>query len=152
MRNYNILFFFGVLFLYACGDNIKIPNDVIPKKQMVGLITQVHLIDGTMYNYPQNADTLYKKGMGRYLQLFKTYHTDTAQFKRSMVFYTTHSVMFNDMYDQVMVNLNARLDSLNNVRKQLAKADSIKNLVKFRKKQDSIKKAEADKAKGLKNQ
>ena len=149
MRNYITLFFFGLLFIMACESSKPIPPDVIPKKQMIGLLTQIHIIDGTMYNYPQNPDTLYKKGISRYLELFKAYHTDTTQFKRSMKFYTSQNVLFDEMYDQVMVNMNAKVDSLNNIRKEHAKADSIKNLIRFKKTQDSIKQVEAHKAKEL---
>ncbi len=145
MRNYIILFFFGTLFLVACSSSTAVPANLIPKKQMIALMTQVHLADGTMYNYPQNPDTLYRHGMGKYLQLFKAFHTDTLQFKNSMIYYTAHADVMSDMYDQVIINLNNKSDSLNKVRRLHARADSIKNVIKFKRSQDSTKKVNAAK-------
>jgi len=66
MRKYNSLFFSVLIFLVACGGD-KIPKEIIGGDKMVQLLTEVHIIDGSMYNVMQVPDSLYKYGSGKYL-------------------------------------------------------------------------------------
>lgn len=125
MRIYNNLFFLGLLFIAACSSN-KVPDGIIPQKEMTTLLTEVHIIDGSLYTVSQAPDTLYKHGMARYLELFKKYGTDTLQFKKSMEYYTTQPDKMEAMYTQILEGLTSKTDSLNKVRTKIdaAKADS----------------------------
>jgi hypothetical protein len=110
MRKYIILFFSVSLFLYACKGSA--PDGIISQDEMVGLLTQVHITDATLLNMSQEQDTLYKYGTERYLVLFKKFHTDTAQFRRSYKYYTTQPDKLTAIYDQVLKNLQAKSDSI----------------------------------------
>jgi hypothetical protein len=111
MRKYIILFFSVLLFLSACKQGT--PDGIIDKDRMIALLTEVHIVDGTLITIPQTPDTLYKYGKGRYLAVFAKYHTDSAQFKKSFTYYAgTKPVEFSDMYDQVLKNLQAKTDSV----------------------------------------
>lgn len=133
MRIYNNLFFLGLLFIAACSSH-KVPDGIIPQNKMTGLLTEVHLIDGSLYNVAQAPDTLYKHGMGRYLQVFKKYGTDSLQFRKSMQYYTADPEKMEEMYTQILETLTAKTDSLNKVR---IKVDSVKadSLQKAKKKE-----------------
>ena len=113
MHKYIALFFSVSLLLSACkAGNPKV--EVIKHNKMVNLLTELHLLDGSMYNtLSVNPDTLYKYGTARYLLLFKKYHVDTVQFRRSLKYYTTQPVEFEVMYDQVLANLQTKTDSVN---------------------------------------
>ena len=112
MRIYINLFFLALLFLGACSGKEKTPAGIIKKDQMVGLLTDIHIVNGTLYMVPQMPDSLYKYGMGRYLIVFKKHHTDTTQFKKSIMYYASKPDELETMYQQVMNNLQAKGDSL----------------------------------------
>ena len=113
MRKYITLFFSVSLLLSACtADKSKV--DIIKHDQMVSLLTDMHIIDGSLYNaISQSPDTLYKYGTARYLFLFKKYHVDSVQFRRSLKYYTNQPVEFQAMYDKILVNLQSKTDSIN---------------------------------------
>ena len=114
MRKYITLFFSVTFFLYACkGD--KTPAGIIKHNQMVSLLTDVHIIDGSLYSVQQTPDTLYKYGYDKYHALFKRYGVDTAQFRRSMKYYASQPTEMGAMYDEILANLKVKIDSVNKI-------------------------------------
>jgi hypothetical protein len=65
-----------------------------------------------LLNMSQEQDTLYKYGTYRYLVLFKKFHTDSAQFRRSYKYYANQPEKLVAIYDQVLKNLQAKSDSI----------------------------------------
>jgi uncharacterized protein DUF4296 len=114
MQKYIILFFSVSLFLFSCNSD-KNSGNIIKRDKMTSLLTEIHIIDGSMYSLDPSPDTLYKYGTGRYLALFKRYHTDSVQFKASLKYYTSQTQELQAMYDQVMKNLQKKTDSLNKI-------------------------------------
>jgi hypothetical protein len=117
MHKYIILFFSVSFLLSACNGN-KTPGAIIKHDQMISLLTEVHIIDGGIYTITQNPDSLYKYGTGRYMALFKKHHTDTAQFSKSLKYYTTQPLELQAMYEQVIKNLAKKADSLNKIQQK----------------------------------
>ncbi|HEY9534987.1 MAG TPA: DUF4296 domain-containing protein [Mucilaginibacter sp.] len=111
MRKHIILFFSALLFLFACNDD-KDTKGVLGRDDMVNLLVDVHLVDGSLTNQP-NGDSLYLNGTGRYFYVFKQHHTDSAQFKKSVAYYVKHPDVMITMYDDVARILQAKLDSIN---------------------------------------
>jgi hypothetical protein len=103
---------------------------------MAPLLTEIHMVDGSMYNLMQTPDTLYKYGTAKYLAVFKKYHTDSVQFRKSFKYYTAHPDLLQNIYEQVSKNIKQKTDSLNKVNaQQIAKdtkrrTDSISKLPK----------------------
>jgi hypothetical protein len=112
MHKYITLFFLAAIFLCACGGG-KTQSDIIGKQEMTSLITDLIIVDGTMYNTSPAPDSLYKYGTGRYLALFKRYHTDSVQFDRSFKYYMTQPAALQAMCDQAAQNIKDKTDSLN---------------------------------------
>ncbi|QQL51272.1 DUF4296 domain-containing protein [Mucilaginibacter ginkgonis] len=133
----------------AC-KNRSTPEGIIPRDRMVDLLVQVHIVDGYMISKSQQPDTLYKYGMAKYMHLFQNFHTDTAQFKRSTVYYANQPELFDQMYDEVTKQLAAKVDSLSKVRAQIAKQDSAKNAQRTKHLADSAAKAQQSKVPLLK--
>jgi hypothetical protein len=79
---------------------------------MTELLTEVHIVDGSMYNVIQLPDSLYKYGYNKYNALFKKYNTDSVGFKRSMKYYSSHPELLQKIYDQVTINLKTKSDSV----------------------------------------
>ena len=113
MRKYNLLFFSALLFLFTCKWN-STPAGILKPDEMVNVLTAVHLVDGnviTSVDAP-NPDSLYKYGRGKYLAMFKRFHTDSIQFRKSLKYYTEHTEQMEVMYAQVVKNLQEKKDSL----------------------------------------
>jgi hypothetical protein len=104
---------------------------------MADLLVQIHLIDGSLYNGTQVPDSLYHYGMGKYLDAFRKFNTDSAQFRKSMEYYSSEPDKLTAIYDKVDKRIKALSDSLSaeqaKERTRLLKKDSLKT--------DSIKKA-----------
>ncbi len=109
MRKYIILFFSGSLLLFACH---KSAHGVIKPDVMINLLTDIHLADGEMMDIPQIPDSMYKYGMGKYMQVFKKYQVDTADFRTSYKYYTMHPDDMVSIYDAVLKKLTVKSDSV----------------------------------------
>jgi hypothetical protein len=113
MRKHNILFFLALLFLVACIDSRS--DGIIEQDEMVNLLVDVHIVDGSMYNIDSpHADSLYKYGIDRYVKVFKKHKTDSTQFDKSLKYYSLHPEQLEEMYTVVSQKLKAKLDSINN--------------------------------------
>jgi hypothetical protein len=110
MRKYIFLFFSVLPFLLACNGGT--PDGIIKQDKMVALLTQVHLTDGTLLSIQQDPDTLYKYGTARFIALFKKYGTDSGQFRRSFIYYSSQPDKLLEIYDKVAKNLQAKTDSI----------------------------------------
>ena len=117
MRKY-ITLFFSVTFLLAACKGVKAPGEIINHNRMICLLTEVHIIDAGLVSVTPSPDSLYKYGAERFLTLFKKYHTDSVQFKKSLKYYTTQPVELQAIYDQVLVNLKQKTDSLNKLQQK----------------------------------
>jgi hypothetical protein len=122
MLKYIIFFFSASILLFSCSGS-SVPEGVIDRTRMTNLLTQVHLIDGGLYNVAQNPDSLYKYGTGRYLALFKNFNTNPQQFKNSLKYYSSQPEDLLAMYDQVLLNLKQKSDSL--LKLQLKKPNAL---------------------------
>ena len=121
MQKYKSLFFSLLLFVYACGSD-KAPKDILNSNTMVGLLTEIHIADGSMFNTVQVPDSLYKYGTGRYLAVFKNFHTDSVQFRKSIKYYSNRPEELQKIYEQVKAIIMQKTDSLNKINQaQIAK-------------------------------
>ena len=112
MHKYNKLFFSVLIFLAACSGN-KIPNGIIAQDKMTNLLTDIHIVDGSMYSVMQFPDSLYKYGTDKYHMVFRKYHTDSVQFKKSFQYYAAHPDKMEAIYEQITINIKQKSDSLN---------------------------------------
>lgn len=143
MRFYLILFFcFSVFFIGCTEDKRKIPAGIIPEHDMAELITDIHIVDGSLYNIPQVPDSMAKHGLGLYLAVFKVHNTDSAEFKKSLKFYSTRPDILSEIYAGVNNRLDKKLDSLKKIKPKINQ-DSVKKAV-LKHKADSLQKAKAN--------
>lgn len=129
MHKYLILFFSVTLFWCGCKSD-SVPNKFIQPNVMARLLVQIHVVDGSLYNNTQVPDSLYKYGMGKYLAVFKKFGTDSAQFRKSMDYYSEEPDKLMAIYDKVDLQIKALSDSVNRIQTQknaaVRKADSLK--------------------------
>lgn len=110
----HIIFFFGATLILASCKAGKSDQSIIGREQMVSLLTDLHMVDGGMYNLVSvSPDTLYKYGTARYAALFKKHHVDSSAFRRSLKYYTGKPLELQAMYDEIIKHLADKTDSVN---------------------------------------
>lgn len=114
MQKYISLFFSVLLFLTACQSE-KQPKGVLNEQDMVSLLLDIHLTDGSVYQVPQVPDSLYKYSSQKYVALFKRHHTTDAVYKTSLKYYTKQPERIQAMYSKLETIIKAKVDSLNKV-------------------------------------
>ena len=111
MRKHIFLFFWALIFLYACNNT---PKGILDPHDMTQLMVDVHIADGSLSTIDMpTGDSLYKYGFNRFIMVFKKHHTDSVQFKNSLKYYTLHSDKLELVYADVIKIMQAKLDSVN---------------------------------------
>lgn len=94
------------LFFGACTSNtiIKKPENLIPKEQMVDLLTDIFLANGG-----DNIKNINLQRNANYFPfVFDKYQIDTTRFKESNYYYTSRI----DDYDEILEKVDTRLKAL----------------------------------------
>ncbi len=117
------------VFFSACTSNtiIKKPENLIPKEQMVDLLTDIFIANGgdNIKNINLQRSTNY------FPFVFEKYKIDSTRFRESNYYYTSRI----DDYDEILEKVDKRLKALKEqYDKEIKLADSIKRVRK-----DSIK-------------
>ncbi len=121
--------------LLNCTSNtiLKKPDNLIPKDQMVDLLTDLFIAMNAQTT--KNIDL--KRNVNYFPLVFEKYKIDSTQFKESNYYYTSKV----DDYDDILNDVQVRLETLNEVYKKEKKLkDSIETVTK--KIEDSIKRVE----------
>ncbi len=113
MRAHLILFFLALFLLVSCQGN-KTAGNVIAKEKMVQILSDIHIVDGTLLTYGPK-DSLYKYGTSRFGVLFKKYGVDSALFNKSLKYYTAAPDEMIDIYNRIDALLKAKSDSIGKV-------------------------------------
>ncbi len=116
-----VYIFFISTVVFSCTSNtiIKKPDDLIPKDQMVDLLTDLLLANGgkNIKNINLERDVNY------FPVVFEKYKIDTTQFKKSNFYYTSRI----DDYDEILKKVENRLKELKKIYdKERAVLDSIR--------------------------
>ena len=124
MRNKVLLLIFTML-LGACTSNTiyKKPDDLIPKNQMVDLLTDMYLA-----NAAKNIKTKNLERNLNYMSLvYEKYSIDSTRFQKSNIYYMSRIYEYEAIYKEVEYRLNIMLDTI-----QVAKRinDSLKRIEK----------------------
>ena len=92
--------------LIACNSNtiIKKPEDLIPKDQMVDLITDMMLASGAEGIRNLDGD----RKIDYYPLVFAKYNVDSTQFKQSNFYYTSRI----DDYEEILLLVEAKLEGM----------------------------------------
>jgi hypothetical protein len=151
MRRLLVLFFL-VIFSAACRLGSE-PKGVIPEEKMIGVLTDMHLVDGFTSG---SVDTL--KIVGLYKTVYKNHEIDSLTFRKSLEYYSKDPAKLQRMYAKVTGNLEklqkaeqkkAEKKLKEQQKREKKTADSLKRVEKVRLdsiKRDSIKKEIARKA------
>jgi len=132
-KQMNKFFYIIILsaFFGACTSNtiLKKPKNLIPKEEMVDLLTDIFIANGAM----SVKNTNLQRNVNYFPFVFEKHKIDTTRFKESNYYYTSRI----DDYDEILGKVDKRLKALKHqYENELKIRDSIK-----RTKRDSLKKS-----------
>lgn len=107
MKKFSYLLFVS-FFLWNCTSNtiIKKPKNLIPKDQMVDLLTDMLLASGAEKINNENNE----RNVNYFPLVYEKYHIDSTQFKESNYYYTSKI----DDYNEILSKVGERLNKLQN--------------------------------------
>jgi len=118
------------LILFATCNNNRLPEGVVAKKQMVGLLRDFHLTEGYLASLPLDSSKLLANRY--YAAVFQKYHTDSAGFNKSLLYYAKYPQVLDEFYIEVQKQLQdvqgAEQAIIDAKARQIFVADSIRNV------------------------
>ncbi|HEY0900071.1 MAG TPA: DUF4296 domain-containing protein [Sphingobacteriaceae bacterium] len=98
--------FLGLIFLVSCTRE-KTPDGLIARDKMVSVLADVHLVEGYSTTV-MNGDSM-KQVLANYMNLvYKKHQIDSLKFRKSLKYYSADPKVLNQMYDEVLVKLEAQ--------------------------------------------
>jgi hypothetical protein len=107
---------------------------------MERVLTDIHVVDGSLTDKMMVPDTMFKYGNAQYRQVFKQLNIDSGEFKKSFKYYTNKPDELFEIYDKVIADIKVRVDSATKVREKRQKAE----LARQMKENERIAKRAAD--------
>lgn len=132
MKRIKYIFYIVVLILFlSCESKTKYkkPENLIPKDQMIDLLTEMHLVAGSNNINNKNLE----KNLNYMSLVFEKYKVDSVQFDANNVYYTSNIDEYEKMFEEVERRLKKLQDSYQDKTDSLIriKTDSLKYLNKI---------------------
>lgn len=112
MNRLFLLYFLSglIALLCSCSDNqeVKIPSTVLPKEKMVQVLADIHLLEAaaSLNLLPNDEGAL--KNDPNYQQIYSAQGTTREQYMESFDFYSQHSELMMQIYNEVLTELSKR--------------------------------------------
>ncbi len=123
-----ILYILIGLFWISCTSNTiyKKPKDLIPKDTMVMLLQDMYIASAAKI-----FDNLKKERYKPYIHLvYNKYKIDSLRFKKSNIYYTSKITTYEEILNQVKINLDTLVKIKNKEIEANPKLDSIRKVKK----------------------
>lgn len=95
-----------VLFVLSCKDKKVRPKNILPKKEFVSILADVHLSDAWMEKKGILSDSLALLSKANFSQILMNYHTDRKTFDATYSFYIQNPDDFDLVYLEVINRLS----------------------------------------------
>jgi len=106
MKKYFFPFFAVLVLLAGTGCNNKQKKHVIPKDDFVDILVDIHLLDGIM-RQPNFKKSLTKNDTTDYYDaILRSHNYSREQFDSTVLYYSKDIREFDDIYQNVLSNLN----------------------------------------------
>ena len=103
------IFFIALLTLFGCfGKNKRIPDDVLSRKEMARVMTEMHVLEARifkLYVKPDSAEVLFD----HYEELLlDSLQVSKETYEKSLEFYLSDAKNYEKVYEQVVDTLLSR--------------------------------------------
>lgn len=95
----------------GCGKT-KRSKDLIPEKEFIQLLVDIHMFDAILTNHALNEVTGNIDSLTIYSSVLKKYNTDKETFDATMKWYSTNHEELSMLYDNVFGEINKRLRTI----------------------------------------
>ena len=94
------------LTLFSCKNSDTESQGIIEKEKMIKLLTDVQMLESTaVFVKNKQADFNIDEG---YLWVFDKYGVTEEEFKKSVEYYAANTKTFEEMYDQIIINISEK--------------------------------------------
>lgn len=102
----------GWLVVACTAPENKPPENLLSKSQMADILTEVHMAEARVTRLSlrsiDSSNIAYKKLEG---DIFKKFGVDTATYRTSYIFYSSHPADMETIYQQVTNQLQNKIDA-----------------------------------------
>ena len=95
---------------YSCGP--KLPQGVLPEKEMADLLLETHLADAMLYVDSVKAEEKKNKGLYFYPSILEKHGIAKAEMDSSVAYYMRHPAAYARIYASVVKELEKRRDEV----------------------------------------
>jgi hypothetical protein len=105
----HLLFMIILSSLVSCKQiNDDKPSDLIPQKQMIEVLVDIHVADAVVEQKYGTANPNLALTSALYSRIYQNYNITAAQYKTSYKYYEAHPKLMDDMYEQVITELSKK--------------------------------------------
>lgn len=100
-----IIFYIPLFFLLACTpDEVKIPEDIIQKEEMIEIYRDVHISDA-LVNYEKVKDVKVANQLKKSFlaSVLKKHNVTIEAYEKSNAFYEKHETIMLELYEEIMI-------------------------------------------------
>jgi hypothetical protein len=97
----------GVIFLFACGENI--PKELVPKEKMTEMLVELHLADAVTESHIREFEVKQLLKEDIYDEIMQKNSIDKTVFLESYRYYIDHPEQLDSIYKNVIKNLDEYL-------------------------------------------
>ncbi|MGB0881477.1 MAG: DUF4296 domain-containing protein [Vicingaceae bacterium] len=95
------------LLLFSCGANKEeIPAGIIPKEEMITVMTEIELTQALIKLKTSTQDTINEQQL--FEEVYADFDISEDQFNNSLAFYCKDPKLLRDMYNKVIENLTKK--------------------------------------------
>ena len=107
MKKLAIIFLILVSFLTSCNrEVIKKPDPLIREKEMINIITDIHLAEATYQRMRNDSIVRKSSSVNFYYSILAKYNVADSVFEKSFIYYASNPKNFEKMYMEVMNRLS----------------------------------------------
>jgi predicted nucleotidyltransferase len=118
LMKFFILFILSI-FLSGCNNDSP-PRDIIEEQKMVGVLADLHTIDGYMSTL-MYSDTFRVAGKNYYATVYKKHNISKPRFDKSLKYYSAQPELLDSMYSKVEIILKKKEERLNKIQEMKQK-------------------------------
>ena len=96
------------LLVFSCGKDETLPEDILPKMQMVDLMIDIRMAEGMVGTVTMGADSAQVIFNALEKRIFDKHGLDSASYVKSYNYYLMHPELFLEVSDIVLDSLKAR--------------------------------------------
>ena len=92
--------------LFGCIGEVKIPDDVMSKNEMISFLIDVHILEAKMGQLSLNRDSAYEVFSHFESEIFEQHGVDDSLYNKSLEFYYMNPEIMEEIYAAVLDSLS----------------------------------------------